>query len=164
MLGIVSPTGPGSVWAFDARTGVPLWHRTAPGVAPGDEFGRTLAALRGDVAVGGKEVHRLDGKTGAVVQTYESPFALPNFGREAAASGRLVAVTDFTHPSPEESIYGAVLVFDARSGALLDTLFHPPPPYADLFGFGLAFDHGVLATTSDAYLGDGRVWAFRRGR
>jgi hypothetical protein len=162
VLGIGGGAGPGSVWGFDARTGAPLWNRTATAAFPGDEFGRSLAAMQGDVVAGGTEVHRLDGRTGQVVQTYESPLASPNFGREVAASGKLVAVTDFTHPSPEESIYGAVLVFDADSGALLDTLFHPPPPVSDLFGFGLAFDRGVLATTSDAYLGDGRVWVFRR--
>lgn len=147
---------PGRVTAFDARTGAVLWTREAPEPSPGDGFGAALASLRGDVIVGPGAV-RLDGRTGRVRARYRRAdgSAAGAFGG-VAAWGRTVVVGD-----PQVGAGGEVLVFDADSGRLVQTILQPAPT-ADPIGLAVSLARAGLAVASGTFEDGGHVRVFRR--
>ena len=147
---------PGRVAAFDARTGALLWMTGAPEPAPGDTFGSSLAALRRDVIVGAG-AWRLDGRTGAVRAAYRRTdgTAAGRLGA-VAAWGRTVAVGD-----PTAVPDGEVLIFDADSGTLRQTI-RQSEPISDPVGFAATLGRSVLAAATGTFENGGRVLVFRR--
>ena len=147
---------PGRVAAFDARTGTLLWMRQAPAPTPGDAFGSALAALRRDVIVGAG-AWRLDGRTGAVRAAYRRTDGT-RAGRlgGVAAWGKTVVVGD-----PTAVPDGEVLVFDADSGMLQQTI-QQPEPISDPVGYAATIGRSVLAATTGTFENGGRVLVLGR--
>ena len=162
VLAVVGAHAPGEVVAFDARTGRVRWRRMSPAPAPGDGFGAGLVAFGSDVVVA-PGAYRLKGRTGMVRQTYRDPMdpPRPRFGRMLAASGNTVAIGDTEFPGPE-GFGGAVHLYDARSGILLESVRHPPPSSDDFFPDAIAIDGPLVAMSTDTYTGSGLLWGLRR--
>ena len=130
------------VHQFDGSSGAPVRHFTAPGCLGG----RGLATIDGDVLSAGYDgtICRLDGSTGAVVQTYVDPEPLlgGGFGSSIGVDGDRIVVGGAAFSGVRESMY----VFDATTGALLESI--RGPAFGTIFnaGFGtsVAAAGGVL--------------------
>lgn len=150
--GCSSTSEPGRVSAFDSSTGALLWSRTAPEPETGDHFGEKLAALGSDV-VAGPGAHRLDGRTGALEQSYLKPGGgTYTVFDDIAASGSRVAVA--SHPP------SAVHIFSAHTGALI-RIVDPPSEPCDVFGTNIGLGPSRLLATEGSYCGPGSAFVFQ---
>jgi outer membrane protein assembly factor BamB len=159
------PGPAGRVYGFDRRTGALLWTRAHPDDPAGEThagryFGWQVAPVGRDVLVG-PDAFRLHARTGANVQVYADPDGGPSgpswFGGAVAASGNRVAIGDAAF-GPR----GAVHVYEAASGALVETI-EPEDSFAsDGAGRFVALHRRYVATTSSSYNGSPRLLGFRR--
>ena len=148
------------VHQFDGGTGAPVRHFTAPGCAGG----RGLATIDGDVLSAGYDgtICRLDGATGAVLQTYVDPEPLLGgaFGSSIGVDGDRILVGGAAFSGTRESMY----VFDAATGALLESIRGPAfgTIYNAGFGTSVAAAGGVLVGSgwNAARFHDGATYDF----
>jgi hypothetical protein len=130
-----------------------------PRVEPGAEFGRALAAVDGDVAVGapGARVFDSDGAgrvqlfaaNGTLLRTFEAltPVAGAALGTTVVANaGRLYVGAPGDQPIGVGGL-GAVYVFDAASGAVI-RIVSAPDPDANTVPVGGTLPGGALPTSN----------------
>ena len=103
-----------------------------------DQFGLFVGSLGNKVVVGGgfgsgNNVYLFDGSTGSLQTTIAEPFANDGFGDAMAIMGdNLLIGAPYTNNSS-----GAAYLYDADSGALLQT-YLPPSPGNNSFGESVA--------------------------
>jgi len=119
---------------------VRTFHNPKAGV--GDEFGRSVAMIGGNVVVGAPYddmdapdagiVYMFDRSTGKLVRTFHNPEPASgdHFGWSVAAVGENVLVGAYA----DDEGAGAAHLFDGTSGRLLRTFRNPEPSSGDLFG------------------------------
>jgi len=146
----------GAVYLFDGSTGELLRTFLNPTPDNGDAFGRSVAAVAGDVLVGARyddtgtvnsgTAYLFDGSTGELRQTFLSP--APTFGGEfgycvaAAGDNVLVGARADDRDAPGA---GAAYLFDAVTGNLLQSFQKPLAAVDDHFGVSVAaVGNGVL--------------------
>jgi hypothetical protein len=150
--------GMGAVYLFDGSTGALLLTIYHPGADYYGGFGAAVAAAGSNLLVGApggpydnlRKTFLLDGSTGAVLQTYvnPSPAQFTQFGLSVAAVGGYVVVGAPGDPV-DIPFGGAVYVFDAVTGAHVQTLDNPNPTFQDGFGYRVAaFGTQVLVGSS----------------
>ncbi len=173
LVGSVSPSAPGTVYAFDAMTGAVSWQAHAPAATPGDGFGRSLAVVGSRVLVGapgddadGPEtgaVYLLDAATGGSRRRYANVGGRSGeaFGTSVAGDGRVVLV-GAPDAAADEHGAGVGYVLDGRTGALLDRLV-PRPDEADAAaGRAVAVTRSRLLVGGSDWSGIGMVGVYER--
>ncbi|MEE8451011.1 MAG: hypothetical protein V3R99_03820, partial [Thermoguttaceae bacterium] len=148
--------GLGAVYLFDSATGNLLQtFRNPTQRASGDPsgFGRSVAAVGDNVLVGARlddsgvdgagSAFLFDGATGVVLHVFTSPTPVggEDFGFDVAASGDDVLVGarwDNRWDGLNQDSGGAVYLFDAATGQLMQTFANPSPAAWDAFGCSVA--------------------------
>jgi hypothetical protein len=155
----------GAAFVFDGMTGELLHRLFDPDRAPVDQFGSSVAAVDGKIAVGatlspggagGGAVFLFDAETGALLGTIANPASEVSdyFGSSLVAvrtddddddEGALLLIgavydddPDGAGPIPAVVNAGAVFVHDAVTGALLRKIANPAPEIGDNFGSSVA--------------------------
>lgn len=139
----------GSAFLFDAATGDLLHTFNNPTPEESDYFGFSVAISGNDVLVGANRddssapsagiAYLFDAATGGLVRTFSNPTpeAFDNFGYSVAIWGNSVLVG-----APEDDTgapsAGSAYLFDASTGALLQTFNNPTPAAGDWFGNAVA--------------------------
>ena len=132
----------GQAHLFDAITGALLQTFDDPTVTFGDLFG-TSVALSGDrVLIGASgddtqgsnvgQAHLFDAVTGALLQTFDDPTvtSTDQFGRSVALSGDRVLIGAPGDDTQGNDV-GQAHLFDATTGALLQTVDDPTVTFSD---------------------------------
>jgi FG-GAP repeat protein len=151
-------TGAGHAYIFNATTGALLLTLTSPNVQTSGFFGFSVA-VSGNLAVVGAifetvagqsfagRAYVFDTTTGSLVRTLTSLNVQSGgrFGFSVAINGNVIVVG-----APQETVGGAsdaghAYVFDATSGALLQTLTSPSPQYFGLFGDSVSVSSAAIA-------------------
>jgi hypothetical protein len=149
----------GGAYLLDATTGALLQSFHKPMPASGEWFGVSLAAVGESVLVGAMLDHSVakdagcayhfDGKTGALLRTFQKPKPAVGdwFGASVAVMdtsllvgapmGRTVII-GASHDSTGKKDAGAVYLFDVDSGHLIHSLQNPAPIAGELFGSAVA--------------------------
>lgn len=140
--------GGGDAYLFDGTTGKLLRTFENPTPAAGDGFGFYVEALGNNVLVGdpnddeGAEdagaVYMFDGSTGRLLRTFRSPTptAKEAFGNHIATLDNKVIIGAAVWESKTRG--GAVYLFDASTGKLLQTFKSPAEAPGNRFGRSLA--------------------------
>ena len=140
----------GAAYLFDT-TGTLLLTLQKPQPSIGDEFGSSVAPVGKNILVGAPgnysndpidsgAAYMFDGTTGNLIRTFLNPTPAKNdmFGLSVAALGTNVIISA-PGDSTKGTASGAVYIFDAATGTLLNTLFSPGTlPAKDTFGFSVA--------------------------
>jgi hypothetical protein len=104
------------------------------------QFGDAIGSVGSDVLVGdpyADAVYLFSGSTGALLRTFTAPNADSGFGHSVAGLGPNVLVgapLDDTGATDA----GRAYLFDASTGALLQTFVNPTPETSDEFGYDVA--------------------------
>jgi hypothetical protein len=168
----------GNAYVFDAQTGALVQTLTSPSAQHVGFFGLSVA-ISGYYAVvsaplessGGfsyaGNAYVFDAQTGALVQTLTSPSAQEDgsFGLSVAITGTLATVGAPYETSGGFSEAGNAYVFDAQTGALLQTLTSPDAQAEGSFGYSVAASGNIVTIgayneTADGFLGAGRAYVF----
>ena len=149
----------GAVYRYDAMSGALLGVIEDPLRFAGAGFGATLAAFGNELLVGAPtynagKVYRLNAATGAVVNMYDPPvlFGDDRFGGAlAVTAGSKIAIGAYQSNAVPVGSPGAVHVFDADTGVLLQTITKPLPAPGDQFGWAIAVSgsHIVVGAPKD---------------
>ena len=169
----------GAVYLFDGTTCSLL--NTFTGTADGDQFGKSVVTVGADILIGAErvdagatdagEAYLIDAVTGAVLQTFVNPTPQLGpttgefFGHAVATDGTTVLISaNFDNNNGTDA--GAAYLFDATTGALLQTIENPAPSTRDNFGQAVEYfgsDLVVTAQFDDDVLSDaGRAFRFDR--
>ena len=136
----------GTAFLFDVGSGALLQTFTSPTPASSAGFGSGLAALGGEVVIGGFDdaLHVFDAASGRLVRTLILP-TKPSFGGwTLATAGRVVAAGGD----------GVVYLLDGETGALLATVH----------GDDVAFGRSLVPTAGGILVGDGsEIWLLEPG-
>ena len=136
----------GAAYLFDGATGALLQTLHDPAPTYHAHFGWAVAAAGPNLLIGApgennnlRTTYLFDGSTGALLQSYvnPSPVGFNQFGRSVAAVGSYVVVGAPSDPV-DVAHGGAVYVFDAATGAHVQTLDNPNPYVQSFFGQQLA--------------------------
>ncbi|MDZ4848086.1 MAG: cadherin domain-containing protein, partial [Pirellulaceae bacterium] len=137
----------GKAYLFDRSSGDLLVTLSSPNAVPGDEFGEQLAIsgniavvsarLEDAVGIDSGRVYVFNATTGALLHTLTNPLpaaagANDEFGRAVGISGNLIVIgarRDAIAPNA-----GAVYLFDATTGNLLQSIVSPIANSNDTFG------------------------------
>jgi len=164
----------GQAHLFDAGTGALLQTFNDPTVTRGDRFGLSVALSGNNVLIGAfrddtngvnvGQAHLFDATTGALLQTFDDPtptggigfFSGDNFGSSVAISDNNVLIGAYGHDINGVSV-GQAHLFDAITGALLQTFDDPIVADSDSFGVSVALsgDNVLIGDPSDDTNGDG---------
>jgi hypothetical protein len=152
--------GRGSVYVFDRGTTAFVRKIVNPTPGPfGDAFGWSLAAVGTNLLVGAPTedgpgigaAYLFDPATGALLQSFHSPQSIAlstlcqyDFGIAVAAVGSNVLVGAPQDDAGGFNSAGEAYLFDATTGALLQTFFSPNPFSKFCGNFGLAV--GAIGT------------------
>jgi hypothetical protein len=137
----------GAAYLFDGATGALVLTLYDPAPTYHAHFGSAVAAAGPNLLIGApgeayndlRTAYMFDGSTGALLQSYvnPSPVGFNQFGRSVAAVSSYVVVG-----APDDPVDvahgGAVYVFDAATGAHVQTLANPNPYPQSFFGQHLA--------------------------
>jgi hypothetical protein len=146
-------TNSGVAHLFDAATGALLQTIVNPTAAVNDRFGFSVALSGGQALIGaidddeGAEdsgaAHLFDAATGALLQTFVNPTAAVNdqFGWSVALSGGQALIGAILDDEGAEDS-GAAYLFNAATGALLQTFLNPTAAVNDQFGYSVALSDG----------------------
>ncbi len=127
-----------------------------------DQFGHSVAVDSGRVLVGARyddttgidvgQAHLLDMHTGAVLQTFNSPSAVPDdrFGESVALHGDL-ALIGAPYDDANGNNIGRAYLFDTNTGALLRAFDDPTPTTIDLFGTSVALSGDYALVSAYAH-------------
>jgi len=122
-----------------------------PTVTTLDIFGSAVSIDGNNVLVGAPaddtngvdvgQAHLFDATTGALLQTFDdpTPTSFDRFGGSVSISGNLVLVGAFADDTNDVDA-GQAHLFDATTGALLQTFDDPTPAAADGFGISVSID------------------------
>src|SRR6184192_4027503 len=137
----------GAAYLLDPATGALLTTLLEPAPAASDQFGAAVAAVGSDLLVGAPHFNSGAAHAGAVfvfqsgggvrTLTKRTPAFDDLFGFALAAAGDTVVVGAPFDASGAPGA-GAAYLFDARTGALVQTLANPTPADYDLFGDAVA--------------------------
>jgi len=143
----------GAAYLFDGAPGAGDWLRTIqkPGHVAGDRFGTSVAGLGNNVLVGAVgdatsgtkagAAYLFDSSNGNLMQTFLPPPGTAElnefFGFRVAGAGNKVIV-GAPYKDAGATDAGAAYVFDASTGALLDTILNPTPAANEVFGYSVA--------------------------
>ena len=146
----------GAVHMFSNSTGLPLHTFLSPTPTLGEDFGYSVDAVGNYVVIGapytagsGKgpgTAYLFDVATGELLQTLQNPTAAESdrFGVSVAFIGDDILVGDTYDDTGAENA-GAAYLFDATTGALLQTFLNPTPDIHDHFGASAtAFGENVV--------------------
>jgi len=155
-------TDAGSVYIYDVTTGALLRTLNNPTPTASDRFGEKVA-IDGNIAVIGASRDNattvddgaafiFDVTTGALLHTLTgpTPAASDGFGASVAIDGNYVLVGE-----GQDTVggfrAGSLHVYDATTGALINTFNNPTPASGDLFGNAVAIDGdiAVIGAVSD---------------
>jgi hypothetical protein len=140
-------SGAGAAYLFDGKTGALIRSLQKPKPAANDQFGLSMAVLGNSIIIGapgdstGKKsagaVYLFDADTGAFQRMLQNPtpVAGEQFGTAVAAFGSSILVGA---PADSATKPGAAYLFDATSGALLQSFQNPKPAAGDGFGTSVA--------------------------
>src|SRR5213593_1208348 len=169
----------GAAYLLDPATGALLTTLLEPAPAASDQFGAAVAAVGSDLLVGAPHFNSGAAHAGAVfvfqsgggVRTLTKPTPAFDdlFGFALAAAGDTVVVGAPFDGSGAPGA-GAAYLFDARTGALVQTLANPTPADYDLFGdavaaagaiavVGAPFDDTTKPNAGSAYVFDSATGA-----
>jgi len=141
----------GQAHLFDATTGALLQTFDDPTVTTSDRFGVSVSISGNNVLVGasfddtnGKNVgqaHLFDATTGALLRTFDDPTVTVQdlFGNWVSISGNNVLVGASSDGTNGFGV-GQAHLFDATTGALLQTFDDPTPTTTDQFGVSVSID------------------------
>ena len=144
-------TNVGQAYLFDATTGNLLRTFNDPTVTTEDRFGISVAIDGNNVLIGADyddtaatnvgQAYLFDATTGSLLQTFDDPTVTTEdrFGSSVAIDGNNVligAVSDTTNGSD----VGQAHLFDATTGALLQTFNDPTVTTTDYFGYSAVID------------------------
>jgi FG-GAP repeat len=143
----------GAAYLFDTATGDLLQTFLNPTPENADEFGYSVSISGNKILIGapadgeGEEAfnsgaaYLFDATTGVLLQTFLNPTSTSGdrFGSSLAISGDKVLIGAFLDSEEVESS-GAVYLFDATTGNLLQTFRNPKPALGDVFGSAVAID------------------------
>jgi WD40 repeat protein len=151
----------GSVYLFDATTGVQITKLVPGDGTPGDNFGNAVAIGDGVVAVGAQRddangpfsgsAYLFDISTGNLLFKI-SPDGSPDFiwfGNSIAIADGVVAVGAW-QSADNGGASGAAYLFDASTGSQITKLLPDDGAQGDVFGFSIDVDSGIVAV--GAYL------------
>jgi len=145
----------GQAYLFDATTGALLQTFDDPTPTDGDSFGSSVAIEDDRVLIGAPaddtngvgvgQAHLFDATTGALLFTFDdpTPTTRDRFGSRVALDGDRVLIGAITDDTIGENV-GQAYLFDAITGALLQTFDDPTPTDGDTFGFVAIKDQHVL--------------------
>jgi len=170
--------GAGNAYVFNASTGALIRTLTSPNAQRGGLFGYSVA-MSGNLAIVGAVDEAIEGVpgaghayvfnalTGALVKTLASPNAQYGgwFGCSVAISGTLAAVGACGELSSGFLGAGNAYVFNASTGALIQTLKTPNAHDEGLFGISVAVSGslvtvGAYGETASGFLGAGNAYVF----
>lgn len=139
----------GAAYLFDGTTGALLKTFRQPTPGFGNRFGFSVATVGNNVLIGAPEedtgaiaagaVYLFDGNTGQLLNTFRkpNPSGGDRFGFSVAAIGNTILI-GAPGDNSNAPFGGTAYLFDAISGALLQTFRNPTPDEGDGFGFSLA--------------------------
>ncbi|HZF31102.1 MAG TPA: PEP-CTERM sorting domain-containing protein [Gammaproteobacteria bacterium] len=167
----------GRAYVYDTTTGALLSTLENPTPASNDQFGGAVS-LSGYLALVGAQNDALGGSgsgvayvfdaaTGALTRTLANPGPTPNvvdnFGHSVAAFGNQALVSAIGDDRGAANA-GASYLFDAVTGALLQTFLNPTPGSGDFFGNDVALfgNRALISTINDdtAALNAGAAYLF----
>ena len=146
----------GSVYLYDASTGVQLFKLLTSDGEPRDHFGLSIAIDNGIVAVGANgdddnglnsgSVYLFDASTGAqITKLLPSDGAeVDHFGIAIAINNGIVAVGALADDDNGDRS-GSAYLFDANTGAQLFKLLPNDGAAQDFFGSSIAIGNGIVA-------------------
>jgi len=151
----------GTVYVFDATTGVLLSTLINPVPEWGDGFGNAVAISGNVVVVGASRddpggvseagtAYVFNATTGALTATLNNPTPTSSdeFGQSVAVSGNVAVVgangDDLDEKDRIAASAGTAYVFNATTGALQATLNNPAPRGGDRFGNSVAISGDVV--------------------
>ena len=139
-------TQAGSAYLFDATTGVLLQTFNNPTPTAQDNFGYSVSISGDKVLIGAQldntgadnagSAYLYDATTGALLQTYNNPTPAvdDHFGESVSISDDKVLVGAFYDYNTAGYPVGSAYLYDATTGALLQTFNNPTPEASDYFG------------------------------
>ena len=163
----------GSVYLYDATTGALLHTFNNPTPAAYDNFGYSVSVSGDKVLIGASQeatnfglAYLFDATTGVLLQTFNNPTPAVNdqFGYSVSISGDNVLIGARYDDSGAYNT-GSAYLFNATTGALLQTFNNPTPAARDNFGssvsisgdkvlIGEPWDNTVAYYAGSAYLYD----------
>jgi hypothetical protein len=176
----------GRAYVYDTTTGALLRTFENPSPANNDQFGGAVS-LSGNLALIGAQnddpsppsstttdagaAYLFDATTGALMRTFANPGAPPNvgdsFGHSVAIAGSqalISAIGNDIGTTTAGRDAGAAYLFDALTGALLQTFLNPTPGNRDFFGDDVALfgNRALISTIGDdtAALNAGAAYLF----
>ena len=159
----VRATDSGGAYLFDVASGAAM-PVVPPGLASGDRFGASVAALGSDLLVGAPgaaEVFLLSAGSGDVLHTYTEPSETPQegtrFGFAVAALGSNVIV------GAPATVAGAghAFLLDGATGDLMLPLLSPVDEPGDDFGWAVAAaGANILVGAPGSAQGSGKAFLF----
>jgi outer membrane protein assembly factor BamB len=155
----------GQAHLFDATTGTLLQTFDNPTPTIPDRFGRSVALEGNSVLIGAPadltnvsdigQAHLFDATTGTLLRTFEDPTptgqsTTDQFGGSLALEGNHVLIGAHLDNTNGEWV-GQAHLFDASTGALLQTFDDPTPTFQDVFGVSVAIDgsHILIGASGD---------------
>ncbi len=141
--------GVGQAHLFDATTGLLLQTFDDPTVTTSDRFGFSVSISGNNVLVGAPsdgtngadvgQAHLFDATTGLLLQTFDDPTVTTSdgFGFSVSISGNNVLVGAPLDDTNGGNV-GQAHLFDATTGALLQTFDDPTVTTSDRFGFSVS--------------------------
>lgn len=169
----------GDVYVYNSTTGAYLRTLTSPYPQPSGDFGFCIF-LSGELAivgapgessngyVGAGNAYIFDVETGSLVQSLTSPNAQDSggFGGAVAISGNLAIVGAYNENVGGHDGAGRAYVFEASTGALVDTLSSPNSQALGSFGTSVAISGnlavvGAVGETVQKDSAAGRAYVFR---
>ena len=150
----------GAAYLFGVESGVLLQTFLNPDAAVDDMFGKSVAAVGGNVLVSAQidsqtapgetgAVYLFDGDSGILLQAFYSPTSAldDQFGESVAGVSGNVLVG-----APDDDTVGgnagAAYLFDGDSGALLHTFLSPTPSSGDFFGWSVGGMGGNIVVSA----------------
>ena len=155
-------TNVGQAHLFDAITGNLLQTFDDPTVTGSDLFGTSVAIDGNSVLIGAPfddtqgsavgQAHLFDATTGNLLQTFDDPTVtgFDQFGDSVALSGNSVLIGARGDDTQGDGV-GQAHLYDATTGALLQTFDDPTVTAADLFGDSVALsgDRALIGAPRD---------------
>lgn len=151
----------GAAYLFDETSGNLLHSFFKPVSAANDWFGMSVAFVGDDVLIGSPRSYfhsgngsafLFDGSTGSLVQTFTNPSSSTDdkFGFSVAAVGNDKVLIGSYDGDTGAVDAGAAYLFDASTGALLDTFLHTLPTFNDRLGYSVASAGSKVVVGSDS--------------
>ena len=155
-------TDAGAVYVFDGSTGALLQTIVSPAPHESINFGSGIAPFGSNILVDDgrfssetpETIHLFDPATGELIQTFFDPgvegYTYTYLGSAAKLGSNTVMAKISSFSFDPTSRVGAICLFDADTGELLDKIFDPESVEQGLFPSGLAtMGSDILAGASD---------------